>query len=348
MVKMRSIITRYARAKTRIAPLSQLFPRLLLLSCCFGLACAAKGTVRDHATTATSAAERSLMQGRIDEAIATLQHNVATNPEDGQAYLLLCRSFYAEEHQDEAVAACENAVRRLPGSGDAYDWMGRAYGMKASHAGPFAGFGLARKVRTAFETAVQLDPKNAAAVNDLSEFYISAPGIVGGGQDKAAALADRVQAELPQVAHRIRAMIAEKRKDYGVAEHEFKAAGDDAKHPDAWVDLGAYYMRRDQQMKAVDALKQCLAADQSRDASIVDVASILNSRNVEPQLAEHALQEYLRSSAKSDAAPVIKVHVMLGKMLAAAGDKTAAKIEVEKALALASGYAPAKQALREL
>ena len=65
----------------------------------------------------------------------------------------------------------------------------------------------------------------------------------------------------------------------------------------------------------------------------------------ETGLAEQALRNYLESDAKSDAAPVIKVHVMLGKLLADAGDKAGAKIEFDKALQMASGYAPAKQAL---
>ena len=344
---MRSIIIRHARAKIRIATLSRLFPGWVLL-CSLGLTCATNAAVTHPVTTSTGTVERCLMQGRIDEAIAPLQSATAANPANGQAYVLLCRSYYAEEHQDQAVDACENAVRLLPSSSPAYDWLGRALGMKAMHAGPFTAFNLALKVRSAFETAVQLDPRNAAAANDLSEFYISAPAIVGGGQDKATDLANRVQQDLPQVAHRIRAMLAEKNKDYGTAEREFKAAVGDAKHPDALVDLGAFYMRRDQQLKAVETLKQCLALDRSDDASIVDVASILNSRHLEPQLAEHALQQYLRSSAQSDAAPVIHVEVMLGKMLAARGDTGGAKIEFEKALQLASGYAPAKQALSQL
>lgn len=288
------------------------------------------------------------MQGRIDEAVATLHPIVAANPNDGRAYLLLCRSFYAEEHTDEAITACESAVRMLPRSSEAQDWMGRAYGMKASHAGPIAGFKLARKVKAAFETAVALDPNNGSAVNDLSEFYIDAPGIVGGGLDKAALLADHVQSRLPQNAHRIRALAAEDRKDYGTAEREFKAAAEVAMHPDALVDLGGFYARRAQQERATHALTQCLEADRLKDATIVDAASIFNSMQIEPRLAEDTLRQYLRSNAKSDAAPVIRVHVMLGKMLAAAGDKERAKIEFNKALELASSYAPAKQALQEL
>ena len=68
----------------------------------------------------------------------------------------------------------------------------------------------------------------------------------------------------------------------------------------------------------------------------------------EPALTEKALREYLESGVKSDGAPAIKVHVMLGKLLESEGDKAGAKIEFETALQMAAGYAPAKQALQEL
>ena len=46
---------------------------------------------------------------------------------------------------------------------------------------------LAGKVRNEFEAAVRLDPNNVDARSDLGEFYLEAPGIVGGGRDKAEA-----------------------------------------------------------------------------------------------------------------------------------------------------------------
>jgi tetratricopeptide (TPR) repeat protein len=348
MLLIRPAIASTTSNTTRTAPFLRLFLLALLLGSGAGSIHAADDAAGGHAMMDRKAAERSLMQGWIDEAVVTSQRIVSANPKDGQAYLLLCRSFYAEERLDEAIAACENAVQALPRSSDAQDWLGRAYGMKADSAGPIAAFNLARKVKAAFETAVALDPGNGAAVNDLSEFYIEAPSVIGGGQDKAAALANHVAARLPQEAHRIRARAAEKRKDYSTAEREYKAAVEVANHPDAWVDLGAFYRRRAQYDKAVDALRQCLAVDQARDASIVDAASLLDRMHREPQLAEQALRQYLGSDAKNDAAPAIKVHVMLGKLLAGTGDKAGAKIEFDKSLELASNYAPAKQALQEL
>jgi len=68
----------------------------------------------------------------------------------------------------------------------------------------------------------------------------------------------------------------------------------------------------------------------------------------EMPLAVQALNSYLTGSSKSDAAPVSRVHVMLGKVLADAGDKAAAKLEYEKALQFAANYTPAKHGLASL
>jgi tetratricopeptide (TPR) repeat protein len=301
----------------------------------------------DRGIAGKKAAEKALLQGRIDEAVGMLQQVIAASPTDAQARLLLCRAFYAEDETEEAIGACEKAVKLSPGSSEAQDRLGRAYGEKADHSGPLDGYKLARKVRVAFEAAVKADALNGAAVNDLSEYYIAAPAIVGGGLDRATALASRSAGRLPQQAHRIEALAAEKRKDYGAAEREFLAAVDVARRPDAWADLGGYYARRKQTDLAVDALKHCLAADKAKDAAIVDAASILNGMHVEARLARLTLEQYLAGNGKSDDAPVAKVHVLLGKMLSEAGDAAAARVEYGKALELAANYAPAKRALEQ-
>jgi tetratricopeptide (TPR) repeat protein len=288
------------------------------------------------------------MQGHIDEAIGMARRITVESPQDGEAYFVLCRSYYAEAHTDEAINACAKTVQMLPRSSQAQDWLGRAFGMEAEHAGPIAGLTLALKVKAAFEAAVALNPNDGDAVSDLGEFYVDAPSLIGGGVDKAAALADRVAATLPQQADRIHGLVAEKNKDYGTAERDFRAEVALANRPDAWADLGTYYRRRGEYDKAVDALKQCLALDRAKDASIVDAASLLDRMHREPELAVQALREYQESTAKTDAAPLIRVDVMLGKLLASEGDKAGAKIEFEKALQMASGYDPAKQALQKL
>lgn len=338
-----------SRSGTRVP--SVIILRLLLLTC-FGVFWSSSGSVdtagEEPVAPKLTGAYQALMDGYLDAAIGTLQQILKADPNNGEASLLLCRSFYAEEHEDEAIMACETAVQKLPHSSEAWDWMGRAYGFKANLAGPVAGFTLARKVKVAFETAVALDRYNGAAVSDLGEFYIKAPAIIGGGLDKATALAASVKPRLPQEAHRMDAMAAEKRKDYGTAVREFKAAIQVADRANAWDDLGGFYMLLGQYDQAVAALNEALSIDRANGPSVVDAAMLLDSMHREPMIAAHAFRSYLAGDDKSDAAPVVRVDVELGKLLAGEGDKSGAKIEFGKALQLASGYVPARLALQEL
>lgn len=304
----------------------------------FALPCASRAADLPSATQA-------LLEGDNDTAVAQLKQILASDPANGQAHLLLCRAYYSQSMASAASSECTAALRTLANDSSAQDWAGRAYGMQADGAGPIAGLRLALKVRNAFEAAVRIDPLNGDAVNDLSEYYIDAPSIVGGGFEKAALLADRSQSQLPQNAHRMRAMAAEKQKDYGTAEREFHAAASVENRPNAWADLGAFYSRRTQPDKAVEALRRAIALDRAHDATLVDAATTLAEINREPRLAERALRDYLASHSKSDAAPAFKVHVQLAKLLRNEGNTADAKIELDRSLELASGYTPARKEL---
>jgi tetratricopeptide (TPR) repeat protein len=295
-----------------------------------------------------ASAERILMDGRVDDAVHMLQGQLSANPNDADAHLLLCRAYLSTTEVDSAIHECEIAAKLKPRDSRTQDWLGRAYGLKADNAGPLTGLKLALRVRDAFQAAVAFDPHSQEAANDLAEYYVGAPSMVGGGFDKATAFAATIEPEMPQLAHRIRARIAEKQKDYTTAEREFRAAIAVKNAPDAWVDLGGMFKRHKQNAAAIEALQHALAVDKAKDSNIVDAASFLIDMNVEPELALKTLQQYLVSSAKSDDAPVVHVYVLIAKLLAASGDKAGAAAELNKALALASNYAPAKRALQEL
>jgi len=89
-----------------------------------------------------------------------------------------------------------------------------------------------------------------------------------------------------------------------------------------------------------------LGARRMNDAFLVDVSSLLTSMHRSPDVAVRVLREYLASPAKTDEAPAFKVHVQLGQLLAGRGDTAGAHCEYVAAVALASGYAPAKKALQ--
>lgn len=304
--------------------------------------------LRATAFADTPQALAALNQGRIDDAIRLLQSQTNQNTHDALGHQLLCRAYYSIEIEDSAISECEAAVAEASSNSDNYLWLGRAYGLKASRANPVAAFRLARKVAAAFEQAAALNPTNASALSDLGEFYIAAPSLVGGGLDKAEKLSDRMMPISATKAHRILALIAEKRGDTAAAEAEFRKAVEAQPSPDSFIDLAAFYQRQKRNDQCVTAIQAALRLDHAKDAALVDAASILTDANRSPQLAQQLLTTYLASSAKSESAPAPKVHVQLGDMLLKSGDKAAARREFMAALALASSYAPAQKALNSL
>lgn len=286
-------------------------------------------------------AYQALQEGRMQDASQMLHAILAADSSNAYAHQLLCRVFYAQDAADAAIHECELAVASPSNNEEAsasHLWLGRAYGMKARSAGPFAGFSLARKVQANFSQAVALDRANVAAINDLGEYDVNAPFIVGGGTDKAEVLATQVMARFPGSAHLLRARIAVDANDVSRAEAEFKQVISIQKTPGSWFDLGHYYQTHNRTDEAVAAVKAGLAIDRTHGPELVDAASVLIAANREPQLAERCLRQYLDSTAKTDAAPAFKVHLQLSKLMAARGDSQGASREAEAAAALAPQF----------
>src|SRR5207302_10347449 len=151
------------------------------------------------------------------------------------------------------------------------------------------------------------------ALNDLGEFYVQAPAVIGGGLDKAQAIAFRMQPHFPAQAHRLLALNAEKKKENAIAEAEFSKAVSAGNTPEAYIDLGHFYQRHQQPDKMVDALRSGIAIDRRKGPTLVDAASILTDSHRSPELAVTLLRTYLSSSGKTDDAPAFKVHIQLGE-----------------------------------
>jgi tetratricopeptide (TPR) repeat protein len=228
-------------------------------------------------------------------------------------------------------------------------WLGRIYGEKADTSSFVTAAGLARRVRSEFEIAVRLNPGNIDARSDLAEFYLEAPGMVGGGRDKAEAQASSLAAIDPISAHGVKARIAEKRKDFPAAEQELRAAIN-ASHgsASAWLNLGLFYKHRQQFDPMEKALQHVRSAPLDRPEALVDAAEILihSQRNL-PE-ATQLLRAYLTSNAKVEQAPAFKVHFLLGAANEELGRKKDAATEYRTALSMAKEFRPAQQALQRV
>jgi len=287
-----------------------------------------------------------LASGRVDDAISTLQQEIKASPNDGEAYNLLCRAYFSLSQWDRGIAACEKAVALEPGNSTYHLWLGRIYGEKADSSSFFTAAGLAKKVRNQFESAVQLSPGDADARTDLAEFYLEAPGIVGGGQDKARAQAATLARLDPAKAHWVNARIAEKKKDFTTAEREYRSAIE-VSHGDAssWLNLALFYKHTGQFDQMEAAINHAASAQLNHPVVLVDAAETLIRTGRNFPVAIQLLRRYLSSSSTVEEAPAFKAHYLLGTALEKQGDKHAAAQEYRTALSMAKGFSRAQQAL---
>jgi tetratricopeptide (TPR) repeat protein len=286
-----------------------------------------------------------LTAGRVDDAIASLNSSLTANPADAEAHNLLCRAYYQEERWDDAIRECETAVRLEPANSEYHLWLGRADGQKADAIHSIKAFGLAKKVRDEFERAVQLDGKNVDALSDLGEFYTAAPGIVGGGKKKAQGVVPALEQHSPAQAHQLKGRLAEKDKNFPLAETEFKAAVEASNQSaDAWMTLASFYFRRQQWDQMLGAVHAGIDADaksaKPHGPALVDAAGILSRSHQQPQLAIQLLRLYLDSPNKSADSPAFQVHAQLSHLLEQQGDHAGAQEQIAAAAALARQYHP--------
>jgi tetratricopeptide (TPR) repeat protein len=287
----------------------------------------------------------ALQQGEADQALSLLAGLPADESASAEAHNLRCRVYFILENFDTAVKECQQAVEAEGQNSDYHMWLGRALGEKASRASFVSAYGLAKRTREEFEQATQLNPRNAEALADLGEFYSSAPGVVGGGMDKAQGVAAQLDKVDPARAHELRARIAEGNKDYATAEREFHAAIAASAQPAfQWITL-ASYLRRRQRLDEMDAAVQkgWSLGQQEKHAAVAlnNGASVLIKANRNLALAAKMLDAYLASPMKTEEAPAFTAHVQRARVAAKMGNTATAKRERDTALTLAKEYKPA-------
>jgi tetratricopeptide (TPR) repeat protein len=289
-----------------------------------------------------------LAAGRVDDVITTVSGQINSAPNDAASYNFLCRAYFAVSNWDRAISACEKAVTLAPNNSEYHLWLGRTYGEKADASSFFTAAGLAKKVRTEFERAVALDPKNAVGRTDLAEFYLEAPGIVGGGQDKARAQAEALAKLDPVKAHWVNGRLAEKNKDTSTAEREYRVAIEESHGAaSAWLNLALLYRNGKRFDEMQDALKHVANAPIDRPDVLMDAASTLLRTNRDLPFAAQLVQRYL-ASPTVEQNPPFKAHYLLGNILERQGDKQGAVKEYQMALALAKDFGRAREALNRV
>src|SRR5438034_416906 len=175
-------------------------------------------------------------------AVRTLTNALGQSPQDSSLHYWLARSYYEMRDYDNAVQHAEMAVKLGPQNAEYNRWLGRAYGGKAEQSHSFF---LARKVKQAFEAAVNLAPRSIEARRDLMQYLVEAPWIVGGDKEKAKLEIASISKLDTVQGHLARAAYLSADKKWKEAEIEYLAAVD--QHPariEPYIEAAQFFAAR--------------------------------------------------------------------------------------------------------
>jgi tetratricopeptide (TPR) repeat protein len=318
---------------------------------CAGLACLMllHGAARAEETPLEKA-KGAFEKGEYTQAIEILKSAATSEPNNGDIYVLLARSYLELNEYDPAVNSAEKAVAINPKNSEYHRWLGEAFGAKADHASMLSAYSLARKTQKEFAAAVELDAHNFDAQQDLIEYDCTAPGMVGGGEEKAQPLIEKLMAMDAAEGHYATGICRAQKKNYEAADGEFtKALESKPKTAKRVYDIGDYYLQRKnaEKLLVVASAGEELAPHDPRGKFYRGVALAL--QNQKPADAEKLLREYLQVAPMYSEYPrPWAAHYWLGRLQENQKNAAGARSEYQAALKLNGKYKPAQEALKQL
>lgn len=188
--------------------------------------------------------EALIKAGHWKRARAIVEPQYKAHPDDAELNYLMSEIDDAFGKLDYARALAEKAVALKSSEARYHLQLAEMDGETAETASLFAKGGWAKKFKAEAEQAAQLDPSNLDARFDLLEYDLQAPRLMGGGKDKAAAMADQIANIDPAQGDLARARIAQDAKNASEEESWYLKAV--AAKPDDYqvlTDVAGFYER---------------------------------------------------------------------------------------------------------
>jgi tetratricopeptide (TPR) repeat protein len=273
--------------------------------------------------------------------------NFALEPSSPKA--LAIQAQLKAKNIDAAVELAEAWTTAEPNNALAWNVQGDVYCSKASTVNMFSAMGAAKTCVKALEKAVALEPTNVKFRLGLMQYYAGAPGIVGGGKDKALAQVEAMKTINPGAWQFGLGLLAKIDKNDVETVSHWKAAvaADPANDQYAIALIGTYFEK-----KNFAEAKQAIAAFQSRkpDSMLAKYQlgkyAALSGTDVE--LGLQNLDAILASNIAPDGVSLGGAHWRRGQILEKLGRKDEAIAAIRKAVALEPALKDAKADLKRL
>ena len=240
---------------------------------------------------------------------------------------------------EEAVKLGEQCVAAHPQTSDCHLAHGNALGAKAMSNGIMSALGYAGTIRDEFKKAIELDPHNMEARFSLLQYYMQAPGIVGGGSGKAQALAAQTAAVNPEGAKLMLARLDAADDKLAKAEAAVLAMPTSSNEAvadgqrDLMINLGNKYLGDKRYADSERMYREALKRHPDSDGALYGVARVQQEQNKHRE-AIAIMEQVIAMNPRASAG------YRIGQSQQALGDKAKAAAAYEKALAYKSGMSP--------
>ena len=285
-------------------------------------------------------------KGKFSQAASVFQQLSASAPSNAEVWVWLSKSRLKTRDWDKAVQAMEKAVQLQPANAEYHLLLGRACGSRASHSNFLTAIGWARRVVKEFETARKLAPEDIEVRFDLLDYYLNAPGIVGGGREKAEAEAQAIAKLNPKKGYLARATIHIKNKKWDLARKELtQAIAESPQSVSASKDLADFLLdRQDFEGALYYAQKALLLDAKSKRSRLIAAAAKIRLKSDLEEAAE-TLHAFLAGTLGEGDPGFEEVYYWLGEYFLTKGEKGRAQESFKAALAFDPEYSRAKDGL---
>jgi tetratricopeptide (TPR) repeat protein len=203
-----------------------------------------------------------LNAGKTKQAQAFFESAVKQNPRDAESYSLLAMSLLRQGKFDEAADAIDAALDIDDHVSNYHYIRGAVLGEKAMRANVFSQGLLAPKIKKEFKRAVELDSKNIDGHIGLYNYYIQAPGFMGGSEEKALEEAKIILSLDAFRGHQFLATYYLKMTDSASAEAEYKKAiAADPKKPNGYYQYGMFLGNKKKEDQAYAQFQKIIDLD---------------------------------------------------------------------------------------
>ncbi|MEP7001017.1 MAG: tetratricopeptide repeat protein [bacterium] len=318
-------------------------PILLAAAC---MAIAAPGLMAQGSATLTHA-KQQFDARNWDVAKQDYMALAKATPTDATPVLYLGRIALAQGDNEEGIRQFERCAAIDDRFADCHLWLGNALGSAAQRANKFKLPFLAKRTKHEFDRAVELDPNSIDARSGVLQYYMLAPGFLGGSMEKAREQAAEIDKRNKLRGALAYGMLADHEKNTHDAEAAYQravaAAPDSAVGYNGLVNLYAREKRWSDAFATLDRVATRIPTEPNVPLAIARVAYLSGEQL--PR-GEEAAKRWI-ASPPHDASTNSRAvgHLRLGNIYEKTGRKELARAEYEMALSLNPKLEDAKKGL---